>query len=228
MTSHRILLVLGITFAFGLLAFSNVTVAQGEEEYLPIHVLRGTSERLEGGDWIALRVGDTLFGVVYGNEESPKAITMFGEYRRYIGGADIYDERGNYIRTTPIPVNTVFAQRLVNMVEFVDEDLDGLFDLRKIDETHQMGDMPVKYLSLAQSWNLTDYEMQRDDKYASLEFSLGSLDMPYYWVWNPQTQLRVDGRFRPERVEEVTITFHIKVSLERLTIEDIPWYEITV
>lgn len=221
-------LVLAVAFALCVLAFSGTAHAERGDSGLKIVVSQGTSERFGGGDWVLISVGDTVFGVIYGNEETPRPITIFGEYKRYIGGAEIYDERGNYIKTTPIPVSTVFSQTLINAVEFTDLDSDGLYDFRRIDSPLLSGDAPVKFLSLAQSWELSGWKLQKDDKEASLDFSLSLAEIPYTWVVDPQTQLRIDGRMRSERVEEITITFHIRVSIAPIRAENIPWYKVTV
>jgi hypothetical protein len=205
-----------------------MAVAQDDEKNLRIHATRGTSERPGGGDWVVVRVGDTVFGVIYGNEASPRPITLFGEYERYIGGADIYDERGDYVKTTAIPVHSVFSQSLINMVEFVDSDADGLYDYRQLEDPFLPGDVPLNFLSLAQSWELSGWDLQENDKTASLDFSLSVSNVPYAWVWDEQSQLRVDGVMRAERVGEIRITFHIDISIESVKVEDIPWYEVTV
>ncbi|MEE9115514.1 MAG: hypothetical protein V3U09_01295 [Thermoplasmata archaeon] len=220
-------LVLGITLAFGLMAFSGVALAQNDDEF-QILVNRGKSERLGGGDWITVRVGDTLFGVVYGSGDNLGPITMFGEYKRYLGGADIHDESGNFLRTVPIPVSSVFSQNLLRIVEFEDMDNDGLFDLRDTNLDPVLGDKPMKLLTLSQSWELSDYNFLKHADSVSVDFTLGVSHVPYTWVRSGDLGIRINGSESLERVEEVAITFHIDVSFKDAEINDVPWFRVTV
>ncbi len=221
----KVLVILAIALSFGFLAFSSMATAQDDDPR--IEVYQGKSDRLTLADQITIRVGDALFGVEYGSVANPGPITMFAVYKRHIGGADVYDEDGDHLRTMPIKISSVYSQTLTRLVEFEDVDDDDLFDLRNTELNPLVGDIPTAALNLVQSWQLTDYKLEKDSDSASLDFKLSINDVPYTWIlqmpgviWN--------GSQSTDRVEEVAITFHIDVSLEDALIQEVPWFKITV
>src|SRR2546422_10328311 len=90
------------------LGFAEVASAAGARDLTPV-VEQGSTDRLGGGDWISVRAGDARVGVVYGTQLHPNKLYVFAEYKRFLGGADIYDARDTYLRTTGIPVFTIFG-----------------------------------------------------------------------------------------------------------------------
>src|SRR3972149_1294458 len=85
------------------LALAGVASAQGDRDLTPV-VEQGSTERLGGGDGVSVRAGDARVGVVYGTAAHPNKLYVFAEYKRFLGGADIYDEQGNFLRTVGLPV----------------------------------------------------------------------------------------------------------------------------
>lgn len=199
------------------------------ERDIQTEILTGTTDRLGGGDWIGIKAGDIMFAVVYGNEENPNWITIITEQKRYLGGADIYSSNDDLLRVQGIPVDLLFAQRLQSMIEFIDLDGDGLFDLRWIDEDGiGLQDRPVKAATLNTSWQLESLAVVTDGSGSSIKFNLTAEDVPYAWVWpagmvaSPRNGSDVDGV-----VEQVTFTFHIElVIVENNTIQMVPWYRV--
>jgi len=221
----KVLVVLAIALSFGFLAFSSVASAQ--DDSLQIEVYQGKSDRLILADQIAIRVGNTVFGVEYGSAANPGPITMFAVYERYVGGADVYDEDGDHLRTMPIKISSVYSQTLTRLVEFEDVDDDDLFDLRNTELNPLVGDIPVAVLNLVQSWQLTDYNFETDSDSASLDFKLSIEDVPYTWILE-MPGIICNGSQSTDRVEEVAITLHIDVSLTDALIQEVPWFKITV
>src|SRR2546428_8407334 len=76
----------------------------------PVIIGPVVTDRLGGGDLVAVKAGDAVFGVVYGTSGHRNDIVIFAEYKRFLGGADIYDGRGDYLATRGIPVYTVLAR----------------------------------------------------------------------------------------------------------------------
>src|SRR3989442_10564023 len=130
-------------------------VRAGEPRDLTPIVETGATDRLGGGDWISVRAGDARVGVVYGTPAHPNKLYVFVEYKRFLGGADIYDSRNNFLRTTGIPVYTVFGQSLDGLIEFHDRDADGLFNLYRFDHNDTTGDAPAKATLLTRAWSAT-------------------------------------------------------------------------
>src|SRR5438034_1229922 len=91
------------------LGFAGIASGAGERD-LTLVLEQGTTDRLGGGDWVSIRAGDVRVGVVYGTATHLNKLYVFAEYKRFLGGADVYDARGAYLRTTGIPVYTIFGQ----------------------------------------------------------------------------------------------------------------------
>src|SRR5205809_5117967 len=76
------------------------------------------TDRFGGGDLVAVKAGDALFGVRYGSSEHANDLVIFAEYKRFLGGADIVDAQGNHLATRGIPVYTVLAQSPSRLIDF--------------------------------------------------------------------------------------------------------------
>src|SRR2546427_7986568 len=55
------------------------------------------TDRFGGGDLVAVKAGDALFGVRYGSSAHANDIVIFAEYKRFLGGADILDPQGDHL-----------------------------------------------------------------------------------------------------------------------------------
>src|SRR5216117_4277085 len=91
------------------------------------------TDRFGGGDLVAVKAGDALFGVRYGSNAHANDIVIFAEYKRFLGGADIVDAQGNHLATRGIPVYTVLAQSLSRFIEFRHVNASDGFDLTSWD-----------------------------------------------------------------------------------------------
>src|SRR3972149_12013481 len=94
-------------------------------------VEHGRTERFAGGEWVRVRIGDVSLGVIWSTEADARraGVRFFLDYARYFGGAELYDEQGDYLRTIPLPLHTVLVQEFGKMIEYHDEDGNGRFDL---------------------------------------------------------------------------------------------------
>src|SRR5437867_13270922 len=113
-----------LIMVFASFGMASVATAAGDRDLAPV-VEQGSTDRLGGGDWISVRAGDARVGVVYGTVGHPNKLYVFAEYKRFLGGADIYDSRGNYLQTRGIPVYVVFGQSFDHLIEFQDTDNDS-------------------------------------------------------------------------------------------------------
>src|SRR2546428_12202326 len=60
----------------------------------------GQTLRIGGGDFVHVRIGDVSLGVVWGtNATTSSGLSLFIDYVRYFGAAQIYDEKGMYLGT---------------------------------------------------------------------------------------------------------------------------------
>src|SRR6266705_85425 len=94
------------------------------------------TDRFDGGNLIAVKAGDALFGVRYGTSDHLNDIVIFAEYKRFLGGAQIVDGQGNQLASRGIPVYTVLAQSLSRFIEFRERNATDGFDLTSVDPFH--------------------------------------------------------------------------------------------
>lgn len=193
-----------------------------------VDVLTGSTMKLDGGDWVAIKAGDVVYGVVYGTESNLNNIYLFTDQKRYLGGVDLYDDNGDFLRSQGIPIDLIFATKLVNVVEFNDMNGDGLFDLRWLRNMSGLGDKPVKAASLKLPWTMTELVMHEGTNVTTVDFALTATDVPYTWVWPNSTTHARQGIQSDGSVSEITFTCHLRFSKENKTIEGVPWYSVTV
>src|SRR5438445_781108 len=101
---------------FAPLGFAGFANAAGNRDLTPV-IEQGATDRLGGGDWISVRAGDARVGVVYGTPAHPNKLYVFAEYKRFLGGAGIYESRNHFLWTTGLHLYTAFGQSLDGVVE---------------------------------------------------------------------------------------------------------------
>lgn len=191
----------------------------------PVVIGPEPTDRFGGGDVIAVRAGDSTFGVRYGTTEQENNIVIFAEYKRFLGAAEIVDNQGNYLRTRGIPVFTVLGQSLDTFIEFEDKDANGLLNFYAMDNgTLVHNDLPVKALRLNTSWGLTGPTTVVTGNTTYVNFTLTATNVPYSVVWDPLPRhaTAADGV-----LDLVAFTFHLQVDVVNRA-GRIPWYRVSV
>lgn len=190
----------------------------------------GSTELFSGGDYISMKVRDIRFAVVYGNDTNPNNIILFSEYTRYFGGAEIYNNQGNFIGKRGIPVRTVFAQKFKFMFEFNDTDGNDLFDFRRTgdDELNiTANDTLCKAVSLRQAWTISELTNTTiDNTTMNVDFKLGCSNISYGIVWDNGTARL--GKEKDGSVEKIELYFHVTIKIEDCIVENVPWYNVTI
>lgn len=217
------LILFGATFVAGLASADGNSNASS----ITPSVVQGTTDRFGGGDYVAVKAGNTLFGVVYGIPGNENSLTLFADYKRYIAGVDFYDAQGNYLRTSGVPVWTVFAQSFDRMVEFRDIDGNHRFDVRQLNDTGSTADMPVKGLSLVKAWTLSGLTQENVSGALLANFTLGISNVHYTWVWSDMLRRPVPAPQSLGTVNLIAFTFHIRVGVEDATAR-VPWFNVTI
>lgn len=190
-----------------------------------------TDDMFGGGNYIMLKARDVRFGVLYGNESNPNFITLFADYKRYLGGAEIYDNQDNFIRKIGIPIQTILAQKFEFMFEFYDMNHNGLFEFyRSMDENGLQIipiDMPIKALSLNKSWKLEkEPEIEViDDKTMNVNFTLSITNVLYDKIWTGYGFR--EGVSEDGNVSKIAFIFHITIKIESYNLI-VPWYKVNV
>ena len=208
------------------------------------------------GDFVGFRLSkDAWFYIVYGTEENPNHITLASVQLRYLGGATIQDRDGNdIIDQIGIPVVTVYAQSLLGLFEFQDEGYtpknmfgeptnetrgahNNLWDFKRTvsgleewDDSFVYTEPVVKAAMLNASWNRSEIiESQNDNGSHRYDFSLSTDHLEYGddkgKVWDPDFQ---NDETNDTEIAKVEFTFHIDISVDDITIDGIPWYEVRI
>ena len=205
---------------------STGAAADTNRDLTPILIGPQRTDRFDGGEVVGVKAGDALFGVRYGTLDHPNDLVIFAEYKRFLGGAEIYDAEGNHLATRGIPVYTVLGQSLSRMIEFNDTDGDGLLNFYDVNETGAIVhvDTPVKALSLATSWTLSPVSTEVSGGTTYVNFTLSASNVPYRVVWDPfpRPAMPSDGV-----LDSIAFAFHLRVDVVTRS-ASVPFYKVTV
>lgn len=209
----------------GTAAAGTTVSASASRDLTPVVIGPRSTDRFGGGDWLGVSAGDANFGVLYGTPEQPNAVYVFAEYTRYLGGAQIVNEEGQYLATRGIPVRTVLAQSLDRFIEFKTVNESALFDLFSANGTVVTWpvNVPMKALNLRTAqWNLTGFGSDVVGGTTFVNFTLAAHDVPYTLetLWD-------HGAIGNGVVDEIAFTFHLKVDVV-VRSGEVPWYRVTV
>jgi len=181
-----------------------------------------STDRFGGGDVVAVKAGDALFGVRYGTTNHLNDVVIFAEYKRFLGGAEIVDAQGNLLATRGIPVYTVLAQSLSRFIEFRTVNATDGYDLTTFDRfaAPLTQNVPVKALALVTAWRLTNLTNETVDGVTHVNFTVSASDLPYTRV--------ADNTSLGDRILNfVAFTFHLTVDVRDRSAQ-VPWYRVTV
>lgn len=211
-----------------LLAVTASPLVGGDSNDVKVEVSFVIDDQVKGGNAVLIRTGEALLGVSYGSERNPREISIFSTYPRFIGGIDLYDDQGNFLRKEGLRVRTVFVQSLLALVEFNDTDGNKLFDFKKLEDTSLPGDYPIKSFGLRRAWVLSDFQTRPGENSHIISFALECVNSSYSLIWDseaswPRPSQRSDGM-----VERIAITFQITVAWEEKEIVGVPWFKVII
>ncbi|MEW6069258.1 MAG: hypothetical protein AB1485_01445 [Candidatus Thermoplasmatota archaeon] len=195
------------------------------EENLPKLIIN-TTDLFGGGNFIAIKMRDAVFGVVYGNETNNNNITIVAITTRYLGRAVIYDRYGNYRANVSIPIQVIFAQRLAFLLEFrapqyEQEEPVGMENFIPGYQGEVGQPRPVKAISLNRTWEVEWLTMDNDSFIWNFTLRATNLNYDYVWPWH------VSEHNASNKLEKLEFTFHINATLESVNIT-VPRYNVTV
>ena len=192
-------------------------------------VEHGRTERFEGGEWVRVRIGDVSLGVIWSTEADARraGVRFFLDYARYFGGAELYDEQGDYLRTIPLPLHTVLVQEFGKMIEYHDAYGDGRFDLSVRDRT-SAGDYPLKTLNLSTAWSLDgEIEQVVTDDGAWVNFTIGAENVSYAEVFDPVAHAWRHATPADGALDRIALTFRLAAEIREESAV-VPFYRITL
>src|SRR2546426_10103455 len=106
-------LAMAVMLAVPLGLMGTASAASPGRDLTPVIIGPVVTDRLGGGDLVAVKAGDAGFGVVYGTSKHRNDIVIFAEEKRVLGGAGIYHARGGHPPTPGSAGDTVLAQSLI-------------------------------------------------------------------------------------------------------------------
>src|SRR5438132_1527228 len=181
-------LAMAVMLAVPLGLMGTASAASPGRDLTPVIIGPVVTDRLGGGDLVAVKAGDAVFGVVYGTSNHRNDIVIFAEYKRFLGGADIYGARGDYLATRGIPVYTVLAQSLNRFIEFQEKNSTDGFDLMSVDSLFPMPltqNVPVKARTLVAAWSLSDLTNETSGGDTFVNFTVSANDLNSTRVLDP-------------------------------------------
>src|SRR3989454_2850330 len=198
------------------------TAAAANRDLTPVVIGPIPTDRFDGGNLIAVKAGDALFGVRYGTSDHLNDIVIFAEYKRFLGGAQIVDGQGNELASRGIPVYTVLAQSLNRFIEFRERNATDGFDLTSVDPFHVplTQNVPVKVLMLHTAWELTGLTNVTSGGVTYVNFTVSATNLAY-------THVLDNTSLGDEMLNRVAFTFHLVVGTHDVT-ANVPWYRVTV
>jgi hypothetical protein len=218
--------------------------------------IKPEDDNWDQGDFVAINMtkGGALswFGVIYGTEEDPNGILIFCAYIRFLGAAEVYEANGNFVGRYPIPIVTVFGQKLFVLFEYQDDGRfyntplpgtwedkpeyadNGVFDFVKNDENpglwaiSDQHETVTKAVNLQRAWQrstVVETSDVEDTTTKSWDFSIWADDVEY-GIENENGDVILDD---PDNtLDKLEFTFHVTANVDEVDITGVPWYEVTV
>ena len=177
---------------------------------------------VEAGE-INLLLGEAKMQVDYGDGR----ISLETTQKKYMGIADVYDDRRGFSHRVGIPTYSVFYQRLVGVGEYVDANDNGLFDvhgprvagtIEELEESEVSHEELLKWVDFADvEWQLTSFTQSVNGNEISIDFILSASEVPY------STE---SGTLMDASVAAISYIFHVTTVEEQIEVEAVPHYRV--
>jgi hypothetical protein len=200
----------------------------------------GTTEAYGGGDYLLIAFGtkeagvDAAFGIIWGTKDHPNSIIPFVIQARYIGVAQVYDDDGNFVEENfPLKVYTFYGMKLATMLEFNDENGDGICNFVRDPDAAwwqskwEHEEIYNKRIDMNTAWNasqvISDTNEAENEK--TWEFTLTAEDQEYkklypFREWDPAVEGNV--------LDKMEFTFHLRARLVEVDGVKVPQFNVTI
>lgn len=177
---------------------------------------------LENGK-ISLKLGEARMFVHYGDGR----IGMTTVQTKYMGIADIYDDKREFSERVGIPTHSIFHQRLIGAGEYVDENGNGLFDVNGpnvVGTIEELQDAQVSHEDLLKwvdykdvSWTLSHWRQSVSGNEVDINFVLSAENITYQ---------SSDGAVDGMTVGRIAYIFHVTTVEQEIRVQAAPHYKV--
>jgi len=190
----------------------------------------GTTTDFGGGDYFYVKFGsDAAFGVVWGTDANVNNLYFVAIKARYLGMAQVYDSEDNLVsKNETIKIWTLYAVKLEDLLEFNDTNGNGLLQGHRV---YQNGNFTGDYVhwepmfkkvDLKTAWEQSTVTDSQTDDTRTWSFDLTAKDLPYVPLDN------YTGATGDDRLNNLTLTFHLSARLMQVDNVSLPQWRITV
>jgi hypothetical protein len=180
-------------------------------------------ERDDAEGTVKLKLGESAMYVEYGDGR----ISFAAVQTRYLGIADVYHQRQGFDKRVGIPAQTIVFQRLIGIIEYTDENDNGLFDvhggkvagtIEELDDTLVTHEETQKWVDFADvQWTLSSWREHGTENNRQFEFVLSATDVPYS---------STNGSDTSETVGRIAYIFRVTTHEEQVSIRAVPHYRV--
>ena len=172
---------------------------------------------------VKLKLGESEMYVDYGDGR----ISFAAVQTRYLGIADVYHQRQGFDKRVGIPAQTIVFQRLVGIIEYTDENDNGLFDVQsgkvagtieELNSTLVNHEETQKWVDFADvQWTLSSWREHGSENNRQFEFVLSATDVPYS---------STNGLDTSDTVSRIAYIFRVTTHEEQVSIRAVPHYRV--
>ncbi len=235
------LLAVGSIFTFGM------ATAQNEDGQWKVKKEEGTTEKFGGGHYRYFKFSngsgdhDAMFGVIWGNEDTPNSIVMVSTQARYLaqvqvrmqdshggqGGHGQHDGQRSQVQERQfVKMNSMLATSIGRIYEYNDSNENGVVNLQMNEDgsiSSELEDV-YKYVDLRNAtWSSSEVTKTQKGDNTTWEFTLTAEDLPY----KPVGESLSPG-MEQEVLEYVNFTFHLTAGTREVDGAKMPSFDVEV
>lgn len=172
---------------------------------------------------ISLVLGEARMEIDFGDGR----ISLMTAQKKYMGIADVYDEKRGFDQRVGIPTYSIFHQKLIGIGEYVDSNENGLFDvegpkvagtLEELEDADVSHETLVKWIDFDDvTWELSSWSQTLNGNEVDIRFALSSQNNSY----NSD-----HGVVRNLTLENLAYYFRVTTVEEEIRVDAVPHYRV--